>query len=40
MCDQLGGNQPKRGEQFYSVSTGKALWVNIFQKKCMIEMDK
>ena len=29
MCDQFGGNQPKR-DVIFSASTGKALWVDFF----------
>ncbi len=32
-CDRFWENRPKRGKQFFSVSPGKALWVDFFQKK-------
>ncbi len=33
ICDRFWGNRPKRGKQFFSVSPGKALWADFFQKK-------
>ncbi len=33
-------NPPKRGKHFFSVSPGKALWVDFFQKKIIAEMDR
>ncbi len=32
ICDRFWENRPKRGKQFFSVSPGKALWVDFFQK--------
>ena len=29
-CDRFWKNRPKRGKQFFSVSPGKALWVDFF----------
>ncbi len=40
ICDRFWENRPKRGKQFFSVSPGKALWVDFFQKKIMAEMDR
>ncbi len=39
ICDRFWENQPKLSEQFFSVSQGKALWVDFF-KTFMAEMDK
>ncbi len=39
-CDRFWENRPKRGKQFFSVSPGKALWVDFFSKKIMAEMDR
>ena len=33
ICDRFWGKRPKCGEQFCSVSRGKALWGQIFSKK-------
>ncbi len=32
ICDRFWENRPKRGKQFFSVSPGKALWVDFFRK--------
>ncbi len=41
ICDWFWENRPKRGKQFFSVSPGKALWVDFFfEKKFMAEMDR
>ncbi len=42
ICDRFWENRPKRGQQFFPVSPGKALRVDFFQKKknTMAEMDK
>ncbi len=32
ICDRIWENPPKRGKQFFSVSPGKALWVDFFRK--------
>ncbi len=39
-CDRFWENRPKRGKQFFSVSLGKASWVNFFRKNFMAEMDR
>ncbi len=31
-CDRFWENRPKRGKQIFSVSPGKALWVDFFRK--------
>ncbi len=40
ICDRFWENRPKRGKQFFSVSPGKALWVDFFRKIFMAEMDR
>ncbi len=32
ICDRFWENRPKRGKQIFSVSPGKALWVDFFRK--------
>ncbi len=39
-CDRIWENPPKRGKQFFSVSPGKALWVDFFRNIFMAEMDR
>ncbi len=40
ICDRIWENPPKRGKRFFSVSPGKALWVDFFRKIFMAEMDR
>ena len=41
ICDRFWEIRPKRGKQFFSVSRGKAFWVDFFfEKKIMAEMDR